>query len=210
MIRIGVLISGRGSNLQAILEQSTRGQFAAQVAVVISNVAGAEGLKRAENFKVPHLFVDPKSFPDKVAYEKELVRRFEAAQVDLVCLAGYMKIVGPTLIHAFLNRIMNIHPALLPSFPGLHAQRQALAHGVKVSGVTVHFVDEGMDTGPIILQKSVPVLDEDTEATLSARILAEEHKIYPQAIQLFAEGRLKLEGRVIRILSEQEAASHRL
>ncbi len=199
MINVGVLISGRGSNLQAIVDASEKGDIPAKVAVVISNKPDAYGLERAKKHKVPTAVFDPNKFPDKNTYELEIVKTFRKYEVDLVCLAGYMRIVGPVLLEHYQGRMMNIHPALLPSFPGLHVQKAALDHGVKVSGATVHFVDEGCDTGPIIVQAAVPVLEGDTEETLSARILEQEHKIYPQAIKLFAEGKLKIEGRKVRI-----------
>ena len=199
MINVGVLISGRGSNLQAIIDASERGEIPAKVAVVISNQPEAYGLERAKKHQIPTAVFEPKKFPDKNTYELEIVKAFKRYNVNLVCLAGYMRIVGPVLLEHYQGKMVNIHPALLPSFPGLHGQKQALEHGVKVSGVTVHFVDEGCDTGPIILQTAVPVREDDTEDTLSARILEEEHKIYPRAVKLFAEGRLKIEGRKVKI-----------
>jgi phosphoribosylglycinamide formyltransferase-1 len=199
MINVGVLISGRGSNLQAIIDASGKGEIPAKVAVVISNKPDAYGLERAKKHNIPFAVFEPNKFADKNTYELEIVKTLKHYKVDLVCLAGYMRIVGPVLLEHYSGKMINIHPALLPSFPGLHGQRQALEHGVKVSGVTVHFVDEGCDTGPIILQSPVPILEDDTEETLSARILEQEHKIYAQAIKLFAEGRLKVEGRKVRI-----------
>ncbi|MFC1540797.1 phosphoribosylglycinamide formyltransferase [Candidatus Margulisiibacteriota bacterium] len=199
MIKVGVLISGRGSNLQAIIDASDKGDLSARVAVVISNKADAFGLKRAAKHKIATAVFDPKEFSDKNTYELEIVKELKKHKVDLICLAGYMRIVGPVLLEHFQGRMMNIHPALLPAFPGLHVQKAALDHGVKVSGATVHFVDQGCDTGPIIVQAAVPVQENDTEETLSARILTQEHKIYPQAIKLFAEGKLKIEGRKVRI-----------
>lgn len=202
-VRIGVLASGRGSNLQAILDEIDSGKLAAEVALVLSDKADAFALERARNKGIPAFYVDPKEFVTKSDYESILINLLEEHRVDLVCLAGYMRLVGKKLLGAYPNRVMNIHPALLPSFPGLHGQRDALDYGVKFSGCTVHFVDQGIDSGPIILQAAVPVLDDDTEETLSARILEQEHKIYPQAIQLFAEGRLILEGRKIRIINNE-------
>ena len=199
-IRLGVLISGRGSNLQAIIDASAREEVPAEVVVVISNNPEAYGLERARRHNIPAVVIDHRKFKDKNTYELEMVKVLKEYQVDLVCLAGYMRIVGPVLLEHYRGRMMNIHPALLPSFPGLHAQKQALDYGVKISGATVHFVDEGCDTGPIIIQAAVPVLEDDTEETLSARILEQEHKIYPQAIKLFAEGRLKIEGRRVKIM----------
>jgi phosphoribosylglycinamide formyltransferase-1 len=191
MLNIGVLISGRGSNLQALIDASLN------IVVVISDKADAYGLERAKKHKIDAVHIDPKKFKDKNTYELEIVKTLQKHQVGLVCLAGYMRIVGEVLLEHYQGKMLNIHPALLPAFPGLHAQRQAVEHGVKVSGVTVHFVDEGCDTGPIILQAAVPVMDNDTEETLSARILEQEHKIYPQAVKLFAQGKLKIENRKV-------------
>ncbi|MFH1683985.1 MAG: phosphoribosylglycinamide formyltransferase [Candidatus Margulisiibacteriota bacterium] len=199
MINVGVLVSGRGSNLQALIDASEKGEIPANVAVVISNKSDAYGLERAKQHNISTAVFEPKKFPDKNTYELELVKVLKEHKVDLVCLAGYLRIVGTVLLEHYQGKIVNIHPALLPSFPGLHVQKAALDHGVKVSGATVHFVDEGCDTGPIIVQAAVPVLENDTEETLSARILEQEHKIYPQAIKLFAEGKLIIEGRKVRI-----------
>ncbi|OLC39112.1 MAG: phosphoribosylglycinamide formyltransferase [Candidatus Rokubacteria bacterium 13_1_40CM_4_69_5] len=193
-LRVGVLASGRGSNLQAILDASARADFPARVAVVVSDREGARALKIAAERGVPAVFLNPKDFGDREAYDAAITKVLEAHQVGLVCLAGFMRILGPAFVRAWRGRVMNIHPSLLPAFPGLNAQRQALDHGVKISGATVHFVDEGVDTGPIILQSSVPVQPDDTEETLAARILAEEHRLYPQAVRLFAEGRLRIVG----------------
>ena len=190
MINLGVLISGRGSNLQAIIDAVEKGEIPAKVAVVISNNPEAFGLERAKKHNIPAVVINHKDFQDKNTYELEIVKTLQKCKVDLVCLAGYMRIVGPVLLEHYKGKMINIHPALLPSFPGLHAQQQALEHGAKVSGATVHFVDEGCDTGPIILQAAVPVLPNDTEETLSQRILEQEHKLYPQAIKLFAERKI--------------------
>jgi phosphoribosylglycinamide formyltransferase-1 len=194
-LRVAVLASGRGSNLQAILEASRRPDFPARVVLVVSDRERAPALERAAAHGVPGVFLNPKDFGDREAYDAALGRRLEDARVGLVCLAGFMRILGGAFIRAWAGRVMNIHPSLLPAFPGLHAQRQALDHGVKVAGATVHFVDAGVDSGPIILQSSVPVESDDTEQTLAARILAEEHRLYPEAVRLFAEGRLRLVGR---------------
>lgn len=199
MLNLGVLISGRGSNLQAIIDAAEGGDIPAKVAVVISNKAGAYGLERAEKRNIPTAVFDPKKFKDKNTYELEIVKVLKQHKVDLVCLAGYMRIVGKVLLEHYQGKLLNIHPALLPAFPGLHVQKAALDHGVKIAGATVHFVDEGCDTGPIIIQAAVPVLEDDTEEALSARILEQEHQIYPEAIKLFAEGKLKIEGRRVRI-----------
>jgi phosphoribosylglycinamide formyltransferase-1 len=207
MIRIGVLASGSGSNLQAILEACAAGRIAGTVAVVVSNVPGARALERARSAGAPAELLPSKGVADRAAYDAALVERLRAHGVDLVCLAGYMRIVTPVFLDAFgpgaatrgCPRVMNVHPALLPSFPGLHAQRQAVEHGARFSGCTVHFVDTGTDTGPIIAQAVVPVLPGDTEETLAARILVEEHRVYPQAVQWFAEGRLSATGRRVTV-----------
>jgi phosphoribosylglycinamide formyltransferase 1 len=199
-LRVGVLASGRGSNLQALLDASARSDYPAEVVVVISDRERAAALDRARAAGVEALFVNPKDFGDRESFDLALVRAFTARRVGLVCNAGYMRILSAEYCRAFAGCAMNIHPSLLPSFPGLHAQRQALAYGAKVAGATVHFVDEGpVDTGPIILQASVPVQPDDTEESLSARILAEEHRLYPEAVRLFAEGRLEVVGRRVII-----------
>ncbi len=197
---IAVLVSGRGSNLQAMIDNIENGNIeGANISVVISDMADAYALERAKKHGIDAIFIDPKSFANKTEYEQELVKILDSYDTDLVILAGYMRIVGKEVISAYKNRILNIHPTLLPSFTGLHSHRQTLDYGVKVSGCTVHFVDEGMDTGPIILQSCVPVLENDTEDTLSERILEQEHKIYSQAVKLFIEGKLKVEGRIVRV-----------
>ena len=203
VLRLGILVSGRGSNLQAIIDEIEAGTVKAEIAVVINNKQEVPALERAERHGLTSVFLDPKSVagtPDpRQAYDSKLLETLQHHQVQLVVLAGYMKIITSVLIDAYESRIMNIHPSLLPSFPGLHAQQQALDHGVKVAGCTVHFVTEGMDTGPIILQRAVPVEEGDTADTLSERILKEEHGILPRAIQLFAEGRLAVDGRIVNI-----------
>jgi phosphoribosylglycinamide formyltransferase-1 len=207
VIRLGVLASGGGTNLQAILDACGAARIDARVAVVLSNVPGAGALARAEQAGVATEVLPSKGVTDRAAYDAQLVERLRSHGVELVCLAGYMRIVTPTFLRAFgpseesrnCPRVLNIHPGLLPSFPGLHAQKQALDYGARFAGCTVHFVDEGTDTGPIVAQAIVPVLPEDTEPTLAARILAEEHRLYPQAIHWFAQGRLSLEGRHVRI-----------
>jgi phosphoribosylglycinamide formyltransferase 1 len=198
-LRLAVLASGRGSNLQAIIEAIEKGSLDATLAVVISNKVEAPVLDRARKHGAPAVFLDPKATPDREAYDAAILEYLKKCDVGLVALAGYMKIVTRVLIAAYPNRIMNIHPSLLPAFPGLKAQQQALDWGVKVSGCTVHFVTEGVDAGPIIRQATVPVLEGDTAESLEARILTEEHRIYPEAIQLFAEGRLTVEGRHVHI-----------
>jgi phosphoribosylglycinamide formyltransferase-1 len=193
--RLGVLVSGRGSNLQALIDAIADGRLDASIAVVISNVAGAGGLDRARRAGIETAVLDHRGSPSRDDYDRALVDALRARDVGLVCLAGFMRRIGPSFIDAYPNAIVNIHPSLLPSFPGLHAQRQALAHGVKVSGVTVHLVTTELDAGPIIVQRAVPVLDGDTEDTLAARILVEEHKAYPDAVQRLLDGRWTLDGR---------------
>lgn len=198
-LSLGVLASGRGSNLQAILDAIAAGRCPARVAVVVSDRKDATALDRARAAGVPAVWLDPGAHPDRAAFDGAVATVLARHGVDLVCLAGYLRVLSPVLVAGFRGRILNVHPALLPAFPGLHAQRQALRHGVKVTGATVHLVDEGVDTGPIVLQAAVPVREDDTEETLSARILAEEHHLYPEAIRLYAQGRLAVEGRRVRI-----------
>ncbi|MDI6794075.1 MAG: phosphoribosylglycinamide formyltransferase [bacterium] len=199
-LRIAVLISGRGSNLQAIIDSIEKEEIEAEIAIVISNKADASGLVRAEKHGLKTLFVDPERFATREKYEGEIAANLKKEGVELVCLAGYMLLVTPYFVNQFRNRIINIHPALLPSFPGVGSQKKAINYGVKISGVTVHFVDEGCDTGPIILQEPVKVYDDDTEETLTGRILEKEHQVYSKAISLFAQGKLQVEGRRVRIL----------
>lgn len=199
-LRLGVLASGRGSNLQAILDAGRAADYPARVVVVVSDRERAPALERAARAGVVGVLVNPKDFSDRTAYDAALARRLDEHRVGLVCLAGFMRILTPAFVRAFGGRILNVHPSLLPAFPGLAPQRAALEYGAKVAGVTVHFVDEGIDTGPIVLQASVPVLADDSEETLSARILEQEHRLYPQAIRLFAEGRLRVEGRRVTIV----------
>jgi len=202
-LRVAVLASGRGSNLQAVINAIEAGQVQAQIVAVISNKKEAAALERARTHGLPDVFVDPKPFagrPDsREAYDRALLEVLEKNQVELVLLAGYMKIVTAILVNAYANRMMNIHPSLLPSFPGLDVQKKAIEWGCKLAGCTVHFVTEGVDEGPIILQAAVQILDNDTPDTLAARILIQEHKIYPRAVQLFAEDRLRVEGRRVFI-----------
>jgi phosphoribosylglycinamide formyltransferase-1 len=195
---IGVLASGRGSNFEAIVRAAQSGSIPAVVAVLITDrpEAGALGIARARG--VEALCIDARDYPGRDAHEKAVITALDERGVGLVCLAGYMRLLSAGFVRHFEGRLLNIHPSLLPAFPGLHAQRQALEQGVKIAGATVHFVDEGVDTGPIVTQAAVAVADDDTEETLSRRILAEEHRIYPEAIRLFAEGRLRLEGRRVR------------
>jgi len=193
--RIGVLASGRGSNLQAIIDAVEAGRIKAELAVVISDKKDAYALERAKKHGISAEFVEHKTGMKREDYDFAVLERLREHGVELVLLAGYMKIIGLPLVEAFHNRMINIHPALLPSFPGLHVQKKAVEHGVRFSGCTVHFVDSGMDTGPIIIQAVVPVLPEDDEDSLAARILKQEHRIYPEAVRLFCDGRLKVEGR---------------
>jgi len=199
---IAVLISGSGSNLQAIIDASEKGEIPCRVGIVISNKADAYGLARARKHGIPTEVVDHKGFATREEFDARLVEVIRGSGADLVCLAGFMRILTPVIIRAFPNRILNIHPALLPSFPGTHGPGQALAYGVRFSGCTVHFLDEGVDTGPIIVQAIVPVYDDDTEDTLAARILVQEHRIYPMAIRLFFSGRLAFEGRKVMVRGE--------
>lgn len=194
-LRLGVMASGRGSNLQAIINASEAGQIDAIVTIVISDVAEAYALERGRRHGIEAAFIDPSLHRTSEEFDAAALDLLRKHEVELICLAGYMRLLSPSFVEAYRNRIVNIHPALLPAFPGLHVQRKALQYGLKFSGCTVHFVDEGIDTGPIIIQAVVPVLDNDTEEALSARILAYEHRIYPRAIQLFAEGRLEIRGR---------------
>ncbi|HUG38237.1 MAG TPA: phosphoribosylglycinamide formyltransferase [Candidatus Limnocylindrales bacterium] len=198
--RIGVLASGRGSNFRAIVEAIATGHVPATVAVLLSDRAEAAALEIARAHGIPARFVDPGEHPSRDAFDKALIGALDQHRVGLVCLAGYMRILTSSFVQHFAGRLLNIHPSLLPAFPGLHAARQALAHGVKMSGATVHFVDDGVDSGSIVLQAAVPVRDDDTEATLAARILTEEHRLYPEAVRLFVAGRLSVEGRRVHIL----------
>ena len=197
--RVGFLVSGRGSNLQTVIEAIEKRDLFAEISLVISNKREAEALQRARQNGIWAEFLDPKDFPDRFSYDRELSQRFQQAGVDLVVLAGYLRLVSPVLIDSFKNRVINIHPSLLPAFPGLRAHRQALEHGVKLTGCTVHFVDEEVDHGPILLQAAVPVLEGDTEDSLSDRILIEEHTLLPRSIRLLAEGRVRFEGRRVVI-----------
>jgi phosphoribosylglycinamide formyltransferase 1 len=193
--RLGVLVSGRGSNLQALIDAIADGRLDASIAIVIANVKDAGGLDRARAAGIDAVHVDHRGWPSRDDFDRELARRLKAHNVALVCLAGFMRRIGAPLIEAFPNAILNIHPALLPAFPGVDAQRQALQHGVRVSGVTVHLVTPELDAGPIVVQRCVPVLDDDTEESLAARILAEEHRAYPDAVQTVLDGRWRIDGR---------------
>jgi phosphoribosylglycinamide formyltransferase 1 len=197
--RVGVLISGRGSNLQALLDAAAADRLGGQVVVVISNVADAAGLERARKAGVPAIVQDHRG-REREDHDRSLLEHLRVHGAHLVCLAGYMRLLSPVLVRAFPGRVLNVHPSLLPAFPGLEAQRQAWEHGVKVSGATVHLVDEGLDTGPIVLQEAVPVMESDTPQTLAARILQAEHRIYPEAVRLVLGGRLARQGR--RLVAE--------
>lgn len=203
-ITLGVLVSGNGTNLQAIIDRIESGRLSAKVGCVISNKADAFALERARRHCIPAVHLDHRQYGSRADYDTALVETLRQHDVELVILAGFMRLLSPVIIDAFPHRIMNIHPALLPAFPGLDAQQQALDYGVKVSGCTVHFVDAGCDTGPIILQAVVPVLEGDTSETLSQRIHVEEHRSYPAAIQLFAEGRLSVEGRRVTVSNDDQ------
>jgi phosphoribosylglycinamide formyltransferase 1 len=192
---IGVLISGRGSNLQALIDAIDEGRLRAQIGVVISNRVDAAGLERARAAGIETVVIDHRSFAAREDFDRTVVSELRARSVRLICLAGFMRLVGSPMLDAFPHAILNVHPSLLPAFPGVDAQRQALAHGVKVSGATVHLVSRELDGGPIVLQGSVPVREDDTVETLSARILIEEHRIYPEAVGILLDGRWKLEGR---------------
>jgi len=192
---VGVLISGRGSNLQALIEAIAEGRLVAKIAVVISNRPDAAGLERARAAGIETLVVNHREFPTRDAFDRALAAELLARHVSLVCLAGFMRLVGAPLLDAFPNAILNVHPSLLPSFPGVDAQRQALEHGVKITGATVHLVTPELDAGPIVLQAAVPVRDDDTAETLAARVLIEEHRIYPEAVRIMLEGGWSIEGR---------------
>lgn len=190
--RLAVFVSGSGTNLQAIIDAQIR---SVEIVVVVSNNPSAYAIERANRHNINVEVIDHKQYSSREEFEKEIIRRLESYKIDFIALAGFMRILSPVFIRAYKNRIMNLHPALLPLFPGIHAAKQALDYGVKFTGCTVHFVDEGVDTGPIILQSVVLIYDNDTEETLLERIHKEEHRIYPEAIRLFAEGKLRIEGR---------------
>jgi len=202
MRKVGVLISGRGTNLQALIDAQHQQRLGGEIAIVVSNNEAAPGLERARQAGITARAHDHRGRP-REAYDAELVEFLRAHGCDLVCLAGYMRLLSPVFITAFPSRVLNVHPALLPAFPGLDAQRQAWEHGVKVSGATVHIVDEGLDSGPIVLQEPVPVLDTDSAESLAARILEAEHRLYPRAVRLLLSGRYRIEGR--RVIAEGDA-----
>jgi phosphoribosylglycinamide formyltransferase-1 len=198
--RIGVLLSGRGSNFEALADSVAAGRIRnAEIAIVVSNREGAPGIDKAKERGMATRVIPSKGL-EREAYDRQVVAVLNGHEVDLICLAGYMRLLSPYFVSSFPNRILNIHPSLLPSFPGLESQRQALEYGVKFAGCTVHFVDENLDAGPIVLQAAIPVRDEDTEATLSERILAEEHRIYTEAVKIVLDGQYKIAGRrVVRL-----------
>lgn len=208
-LRLGVLASGGGTNLQSVIDRCKDNSLAAEVAIVICNNPDAGALRRAEKAGIETCCINHRDFDERAAFDRRVVQQLQESGVELVVLAGFMRIIGPILLEAFPQQIINIHPALLPAFPGLHVQQQAIDYGARFSGCTVHFVDNGVDTGPIILQAVVPVLDGDSADDLAARILVEEHKLYPRAIQLFAEGRLQIEERRVRILAAAQGPGNR-
>ena len=197
IFKLAVLVSGRGSNLQAIIDSIDREELDAHLSIVISNTKDAMALKRAEKHEIKTIFIDPSNYSSSKEYDKALVLKLKEFSIDLICLAGYMRILGEEIIQTFEKKIINIHPSLLPAFPGLNAQKQAINHGVKFSGCTVHFVDSGVDSGPIILQTVVPVYDNDDEKSLSKRILEQEHYLYPKAIKMIQENKIRLNGRTV-------------
>lgn len=202
----GVLVSGNGSNLQALIDAASEPDYPARIAVTISNNSSAFALTRARSANIPALTLENGAFPTREGFERAVLDALSVHGVGLLCLAGFMRLLSPSFLRLFPGKVLNIHPALLPSFPGLHAPRQALGHGVKISGCTVHFVDEGTDSGPIVLQSAVPVLPDDDEASLAARILVEEHRIYPLAVRWVAEGSVTLHGRIARVAGAPEWA----
>jgi phosphoribosylglycinamide formyltransferase 1 len=193
--RIGVLISGRGTNLQSLIDAIAEGTLNAEIGVVIANQPGAGGLDRARKAGIETLTITHRGWPSRDEFDRAIARELTSRSVELVCLAGFMRVIGPSLLEGFPNAVLNIHPSLLPSFPGVDAPGQALIHGVRVSGVTVHLVDNELDAGPIVLQQSVPVYDDDTRDVLAERILVEEHRIYPEAVRLVLAGGWRIEGR---------------
>ena len=195
--KLAALVSGRGSNLQAIIDSIERKELDAHLSIVISNIKDAPAMIRAEKYGIETIFIDPASYPNRKSYDQALIDKLKVAAIDLICLAGYMRILGEEFIFNFSRKIINIHPSLLPAFPGLNAQKQAIEYGVKFSGCTVHFVDAGVDSGPIILQTAVPVYDNDCEESLSERILKQEHYLYPKAIAMIIESKLSLDGRTV-------------
>jgi len=209
-VNIGVLVSGSGTNLQSIIDSVEKGLLDAVIKVIISNNPDSYALERAKKHNIPSVIIEKSDFKNREDFDRKMVEVLRSYSVELVAMAGFMRILSPVLLKAFPMRIINIHPAILPSFPGLHGQQKAFDYGVKFSGCTVHFADEGVDTGPVIIQAVVPVYDDDTEDTLSARILKEEHRIYPQAIQLYAEGKLEVVGRKVRVKDHKQISKSSL
>ncbi len=203
MLTLGVMASGRGSNFQSIIDSIESGFLKAGIAVLITDNPEAYAVERARKHNIEALVIRPRDFPDKDAYYSHIAGEFRQRNVELVILAGFMRVIGKALINKYRNKIMNIHPALLPSFPGLHGQKQAADYNVKISGCTVHFVDEGMDTGSIIIQAAVPAYHDDTEESLGQRILKQEHIIFPYAIRLYSEGRISIDGRKVIIKGDR-------
>ncbi|MCK4690272.1 MAG: phosphoribosylglycinamide formyltransferase [Desulfuromonadales bacterium] len=206
-LRLGVLASGGGTNLQSIIDQCQSEMIDAEIVLILSNNPDAGALTRAEGAELPHRCINHRDFADRETFDQQVIAALQEAGVELVVLAGFMRIISKVFLVAFPHRIINIHPSLLPAFPGLHVQKKALEYGARFSGCTVHFVDDGVDSGPIILQAAVPILDDDTEDSLSERILQQEHKIYPQAIQLIAENRVRIEGRRVKILGAEKSTN---
>lgn len=198
-LRVGVLVSGSGTNLQALIDLCQRNEISAEIVLVLSNRADAYGLERAKQANIPTCVIDHQAFADRESFDKAMIQALDTAHVELVCLAGFMRLLTPPFVQHYAERLINIHPALLPAFPGLHVQQQAIDAGVLFSGATVHFVDEGMDTGPIIAQAVVPILAKDDADTLAARILRQEHRLYPMVVRLFAENRIALKGKRVVI-----------
>lgn len=209
-VKLGVLVSGSGSNLQSIIDHIEKGLLDAEIRMIISNNPEAYALVRARKHGIPYTVLEYRDFGTREDFDRKVIEVFNASGVELVIMAGFMRILSPSFLNAFPMRIMNIHPALLPSFPGMHAQKKAFDYGVKFSGCTVHFADDGVDTGPIIIQAIVPVYDQDTDEILAKRILKEEHRIYPKAIQLYAEEKLEVAGRKVRVKDHKQTDPHPL
>jgi len=210
IVKLGVLVSGSGSNLQSIIDHIERGLLDAEIRMIISNNPEAYALVRARKHGIPYTVLEHRDFTAREDFDRKMIEVFNLSGVELVIMAGFMRILSPLFLSAFPMKIMNIHPAILPSFPGMHAQKRAFDYGVKFSGCTVHFADEGIDTGPIIIQAIVPVFDQDTDSTLAQRILKEDHRIFPKAIQLYAEGKLDVVGRKVRVKDHKQVDSHPL
>ena len=208
IVNLGVLVSGSGSNLQSIIDHIEKGRLDAEIRMIISNNPEAYALVRARKHGIPYTVLEHRDFATREDFDRKMIEVFHMSGVELIAMAGFMRILSPLFLAAFPMKIMNIHPAILPSFPGMHAQQRAFDYGVKFSGCTVHFADEGVDTGPIIIQAVVPVYDQDTDEILAQRILKEEHRIYPKAIQLYAEGKLEVVGRKVRVKDHKQIDPH--